>query len=61
MVSLSVENQAMIEELQVVHEFPEFFPDEIPDVLLEREVEFSIDLVLGSRPVSMAPYRMSAS
>ena len=27
----------------------------------EREVEFSIDLVPGTKPVSMAPYRMSAS
>ena len=26
----------------------------------EREVEFSIDLVPGTKPVSMAPYRMSA-
>jgi len=27
----------------------------------EREVQFSIDLVPGTKPVSMAPYRMSAS
>jgi len=47
--------------LQVVNEFPEVFPDEIPDVPPEREVEFSIDLVPGTKPVSMAPYRMSAS
>jgi len=61
MASLSVENQAVIDKLQVVCEFPEVFPDEIPDVPPEREVEFSIDLVLGTKPVSMAPYRMSAS
>jgi len=61
MASLSVENQAVIDKLQVVCEFPEVFPDEIPDVLPEREVEFSIDLVPGTKPVSMAHYRMSAS
>ena len=61
MGSLSVENQAVIDKLQVVCEFPEVFPDEIPDVPAEREVEFSIDLVPGMKPVSMAPYRMSAS
>ncbi|RHN78856.1 putative nucleotidyltransferase, Ribonuclease H [Medicago truncatula] len=33
----------------------------IPDVPPEREVEFSIDLVPGTKLVSMAPYRMSAS
>jgi len=61
MASLSVENQAVIDKLQVVYEFPEVFPDEIPDVSPEREVEFSIHLVPGTKPVSMAPYRMSAS
>ncbi|XP_058728641.1 uncharacterized protein LOC131600505 [Vicia villosa] len=61
MATLSIENQAIIDELQVVREFPEVFPDEIPDVPPEREVEFAIDLVPGTRPVSMAPYRMSAS
>jgi len=47
--------------LPVVNELPEVFPNEIPDVPPEREVEFSIDLVPGTKPVSMAPYRMSAS
>src|SRR3954463_751465 len=61
MASLSFENQVRIDELKVVREFSEVFPDDIPDVPLEREVEFTIDLVPGTRPVSMAPYRMSAS
>jgi hypothetical protein len=61
MATMSIENQAIIDELQVVREFPEVFPDEIPDVLPEREVEFGIDLVPGTRPISMAPYRMSPS
>ncbi|XP_058763723.1 uncharacterized protein LOC131637155 [Vicia villosa] len=51
--SLSIENQATIDELKVVREFPKVFPDEIPDVPPEREVEFAIDLVPGIRPVSM--------
>ena len=61
MAFLSIENQAVIDKLQVVCEFPEVFPDEIPDVPIEREVEFSIDLVPSTKPVSMAPYQMSAS
>ena len=52
---------AVIDKLQVVCDFPEVFPDEIPDVPPEREVEFSIDLIPGTKPVSMTPYRMSAS
>jgi len=61
MAFLFVKNQAVIDKLQVVYDFPEVFPDEIPDVQPEREVEFTIDLVPGTKPVSMAPYRMSAS
>ncbi|MCI25031.1 cellular nucleic acid-binding protein, partial [Trifolium medium] len=34
--------------------------DDIAYLLPEREVEFTIDLVPGTSPVSMAPYRMSA-
>jgi hypothetical protein len=61
MASLSLESQAVIDKLRVVCDFPEVFPDEIPDVPPEREVEFSIDLIPGTKPVSMTPYRMSAS
>jgi len=61
MASLSIENQAVIDKLQVVCDFPKVFPDEIPDVPPEREVEFLIDLVPGTKPVFMTPYRMSAS
>ena len=59
--SLSVESKTSIEELPVVYEFTEVFPDDITELPPEREVEFSIDLVPGTRPISMAPYRMSAS
>jgi hypothetical protein len=61
MASLSLESQAVIDKLRVVCDFPEVFPDEIPDVPSEREVEFSIDLIPRTKLVSMTPYRMSAS
>ncbi|MCI84409.1 cellular nucleic acid-binding protein, partial [Trifolium medium] len=48
-------------ELSIVCEFPYVFPEDISDVPLEREVEFTIDLVPGTSPISLAPYRMSAS
>ena len=35
------------------------FPEEVPGLPPRREVEFSIDLVPGIGPVSMAPYRMA--
>ncbi|MCI95688.1 cellular nucleic acid-binding protein, partial [Trifolium medium] len=48
-------------ELPVVCEFPGVFPEDVSDVPLEREVEFTIDLLPGTGPISMAPYRMSVS
>lgn len=42
-------------------EFPEVFLDDISDIPLKRKVEFTLDLVPGTSPVSMIPYRMSAS
>ncbi|MCI86962.1 cellular nucleic acid-binding protein, partial [Trifolium medium] len=59
--SLKLEGGVKIEELPVVCEFPGVFPGDVLDVPPEREVEFSIDLVSGTGPISMAPYRMSAS
>ncbi|XP_017416566.1 uncharacterized protein LOC108327363 [Vigna angularis] len=43
----------------VVDEFPDVFPDEVPGLPPPREVEFTIDLVSTTGPVSIAPYRMS--
>ncbi|XP_058784020.1 uncharacterized protein LOC131658779 [Vicia villosa] len=45
MATLSIENQNIIDELPVVCEFPEVFPDEILDVPPETGIEFTIDLV----------------
>ncbi|MCI72229.1 cellular nucleic acid-binding protein, partial [Trifolium medium] len=58
--SLRVEEKTKVDALSVVCEFADVFPDDILDLPLEREVEFSIDIVPGISPISMAPYRMSA-
>ncbi|XP_058106418.1 uncharacterized protein LOC131249649 [Magnolia sinica] len=46
-----------IEQLSIVCEYPDVF-QEIPGLLSSREVEFHIDLVPGTAPISKAPYRM---
>ncbi|CAJ2644645.1 unnamed protein product [Trifolium pratense] len=56
-----MEGEVKVEELPVVCEFPDVFPEDVSDVPPKREVEFTIDLVPGTSPISMAPYRMSAS
>ena len=48
-----------MEDIAVVKEFPYVFPDELPGMPPNREVEFSIDLVLGTSLISMALYRMA--
>ncbi|XP_017428965.1 uncharacterized protein LOC108337039 [Vigna angularis] len=46
-------------DLSVVSEFLDVFPEEIPGLPPPREVEFSIDIVSGAGPISIAPYRMA--
>ncbi|MCI61996.1 cellular nucleic acid-binding protein, partial [Trifolium medium] len=58
---LKLESENKMEELPVVCEFPDVFPGDVSDVPPEREVEFAIELMPSTSPISMAPYRMSAS
>ncbi|MCI15490.1 cellular nucleic acid-binding protein, partial [Trifolium medium] len=59
--SLKLESGVKMEKLPVVCEFPEVFPRDVSDLPPEREMEFAIDLIHGTSPIPMAPYRMSAS
>ncbi|CAJ2628780.1 unnamed protein product [Trifolium pratense] len=45
--------------IPIVNEFLDVFPDDITNLPPEREIEFSIDLLPGAQPISVAPYRMS--
>jgi hypothetical protein len=47
------------ESISVVEEFMDVFPEELPGMLLEREVEFYIDLIPGTAPIVKRPYRMA--
>jgi hypothetical protein len=46
-------------QIAVVREFPDVFPEDVTSLPPEREVEFSIDLVPGTAPISVSPYRMA--
>jgi len=56
---LKVEKKERTSVIPVVHEFEDVFLEEVQGLLPSREVEFSIDLILGTDPISMAPYRMA--
>jgi hypothetical protein len=45
--------------IKIVREFPNVFPEELPGMPPDREVEFVIDLSPGTPPISKRPYRMS--
>ena len=59
--SLKLGGESGENQLPVVCEFPDVFPEDVSDLPPEREVEFSIEVVPGTNPISMAPYRMSTS
>ena len=44
--------------IPVVREYPDVFPEDIPEFPQKREIEFLIDLVPGTGPIFIAPYRM---
>ncbi|XP_075478937.1 uncharacterized protein LOC142519797 [Primulina tabacum] len=53
------QDERRIYDIPVVREFPDVFPEEIPGFPPEREVEFSIELMPGTEPISRAPYRLA--
>jgi hypothetical protein len=48
-----------LEDIHVVREFPDVFPDDLPGMPPERAIEFKIELQPGTAPISKAPYKMS--
>ncbi|KAK1410455.1 hypothetical protein QVD17_36992 [Tagetes erecta] len=60
MASILVEEEKRkIENVPVVTEFTDIFPDELPGIPPERVVEFKINLVPGTAPIAKAPYRLA--
>jgi hypothetical protein len=48
-----------IEEIPVVREFPDVFPDDLPGMPPERDIEFKIELQPGTAPITKSPYKMT--
>jgi hypothetical protein len=43
----------------VVNEFPDVFPEELPGMPPDRDIEFMIELKPGTTPIYKTPYRMA--
>ncbi|GJU81960.1 putative reverse transcriptase domain-containing protein [Tanacetum coccineum] len=50
-----------LEDVPIVRDFPEVFPEDLSGLPPTRQVEFQIDLVPGVAPVARAPYRLAPS
>src|SRR4051812_47897419 len=58
MNALNVSPLEGIENVPVVRNFPDVFPEELPGIPPTREVEFVIDLKPGTVPIAKRPYKM---
>jgi hypothetical protein len=57
-IQLNSLKEAKLEDIPVVNEFMDVFPQELPGMPPDRELEFTIDLKPGMAPISQAPYKM---
>ncbi|GJZ33013.1 putative reverse transcriptase domain-containing protein [Tanacetum coccineum] len=48
-----------LEDMPIVQEFPDVFPEDLPGLPPARQVEFQIDLVPGAAPIARGPYRLA--
>ncbi|GJY05531.1 putative reverse transcriptase domain-containing protein [Tanacetum coccineum] len=52
-------DEKRLEDIPIVREFPEVFPEDLPGLPPVCQVEFQIDLIPGTAPVARAPYRLA--
>jgi hypothetical protein len=65
-VNVSMPAEAMVnqleekslEDIRIVCEYPNVFPKELPGMSPDRDIEFFIELLPGTAPISKRPYRM---
>jgi hypothetical protein len=48
-----------LDQVPVVCEYPDVFPEELPGMPPDRDIEFVIELILGTTPIAQRPYRMN--
>ncbi|XP_070047488.1 uncharacterized protein [Nicotiana tomentosiformis] len=48
-----------LEYVPIMNEFPDVFPDELPRIPPDREIDFGIDVMPSMQPISIPAYRMA--
>ncbi|GKC95274.1 hypothetical protein Tco_1160716 [Tanacetum coccineum] len=54
-------DEKRLEDIPVVKEFPDVFPEDLPGLPLIRQVEFQIDLIPRATLIALTPYRLAPS
>ncbi|GJR80514.1 putative nucleotidyltransferase, ribonuclease H [Tanacetum coccineum] len=54
-------DEKRLEDISVVKEFLDVFPEDLPGIPPVRQVEFQIDLIPGAAPIARTPYRLAPS
>jgi hypothetical protein len=57
-VNATIAKAKEIADVPVVCEFSDVFPNDLPGLPPDRDVEFKIELIPGTAPISRRPYRM---
>ncbi|GJU66869.1 reverse transcriptase domain-containing protein [Tanacetum coccineum] len=55
------EDEPKLNDISVVWEFEDVFPEDLSGLPPQRQVEFRIDLVPGATPIAKSPYRLAPS
>ncbi|XP_073279525.1 uncharacterized protein [Primulina huaijiensis] len=58
-VDITREGSGIMSDIDIVRDYLDVFADDVPGLPPDREVEFVIDIVPGTAPISKAPYRMA--
>ena len=53
------DSDSRLEDIPVVREFSDVFPEDLPSIPPNREIDFQIELAPRIEPISKAPYRMT--
>ena len=59
--SISTKSEGSASDVAVVQDFTDVFPEDLPGMPIDREIDFCIDVIPEAQPVSKIPYRMATA
>ena len=51
-LTVPMDDNTNVDCIPIVREFPDVFPDDLPGNLIDWEIEFTVDVIPGTQPVS---------